>query len=51
VYVEVIFVYQGICPRRRDMVSTISGQREISTITYDVTFQKEVVVIGTAVRI
>jgi len=39
-----------ICPRRRDMVSTVSEQREISTFTFDVTFQKAVV-IDTAVRI
>jgi hypothetical protein len=32
-------------------VSTISGQREISTITYDVTVQKAVVFIDIAVRI
>jgi hypothetical protein len=46
---DVIFVYKGICPGSR--VYTISGQSEIATITYDVTFQKAVVVVGTAVRI
>jgi hypothetical protein len=49
-YVDVILVYQGICPRR-GMVSTNSGQREISAIKYDVTIQKAVVVIDSAVRI
>jgi hypothetical protein len=45
-----MLAYQRICPRRRDMVSTILGQREISSIIYDVTIQKAVV-IDTAVRI